>query len=135
VDKEVIYMALKAGNGDVWWYGEQALERFFTLAFEAGAAEREECAKLREVLEALRVSKEFPLCLSGQADLSQVRAVIEALKISMVEQFTTLVAEAEREECAKVCETEMVLDYDPVQTAADCAKFIRARMRNDHRAG
>jgi hypothetical protein len=49
MDKEVIYMALKAGNGDVWWCREQALERFFTLAFEAGAAaKREACAKLCE---------------------------------------------------------------------------------------
>ena len=34
----IFYMALKAGNGDVWWYGDQVLERFFALAFEAGAA-------------------------------------------------------------------------------------------------
>jgi hypothetical protein len=38
MNKEVIYMALKAGNGDVWWCREQELERFFALAFEAGAA-------------------------------------------------------------------------------------------------
>lgn len=43
---EVIKMAREAGNGDVWWYGNTALERLVQAAFNAGAdAEREECAK------------------------------------------------------------------------------------------
>ena len=42
-------------------------------------------------------------------------------------RFATLVAEHEREACAKVCEDESVLDYDSVQTSVNCAAAIRAR--------
>ena len=33
----------------------------------------------------------------------------------------------EREECAKVCESGSILDYDSVATAENCAEAIRAR--------
>jgi len=70
MDKEVIYMALKAGNGDVWWCSEQALERFFALAFEAGAAaEREACAKVCEQQEDYG-----PLCETPEECAATIRA-------------------------------------------------------------
>jgi len=45
----------------------------------------------------------------------------------MLERFAALVAAAEREACAKVCERDELLHYDPVVTADNCAAAIRAR--------
>lgn len=42
-----------------------------------------------------------------------------------VERFAYLVAAAEREECAKICDS--VNNYDNPMTANDCADAIRAR--------
>ena len=44
--------------------------------------------------------------------------------IGAYERFAALVAAAEREACAKVCED---MDHDGVMIAADCAAAIRAR--------
>lgn len=43
--------------------------------------------------------------------------------ISLVEFITA----AEREACAKMCESDAVLTHDPVATADNCAAAIRAR--------
>ena len=44
--------------------------------------------------------------------------------LGSVTRFTALVAAAEREECAKVCDG---MDHNGVMIAADCAAAIRAR--------
>ena len=44
--------------------------------------------------------------------------------LGSVTRFAALVAAAEREACAKVCED---MDHDGVMIAADCAAAIRAR--------
>ena len=50
-----------------------------------------------------------------------------------IERFATLVAEGEREECAKMCETKMPQpvvnwsDAQIVEALRDCAAAIRAR--------
>ena len=44
-----------------------------------------------------------------------------------IERFAALVAAAEREACAKVCED---MDHNGVMIAADCATAIRARGNN-----
>jgi hypothetical protein len=41
--------------------------------------------------------------------------------------FAALVAAAEREACAKVCENDFLLHYDPVQTQTKFIAAIRAR--------
>jgi hypothetical protein len=46
------------------------------------------------------------------------------LTIEELERFAALVAAAEREACAKVCED---MDHNGVMIAADCATAIRAR--------
>jgi hypothetical protein len=46
------------------------------------------------------------------------------LTIEELERFAALVAAAEREACAKVCDG---MDHDGVMIAADCAAAIRAR--------
>ena len=46
------------------------------------------------------------------------------LTIKELERFAALVAAAEREACAKVCDG---MDHDGVMIAADCAAAIRAR--------
>lgn len=43
------------------------------------------------------------------------------------ERFAELVAEHEREMCAKVCENDRLLHYDPVDTQNNIAAAIRAR--------
>jgi len=43
------------------------------------------------------------------------------------QRFAALVAAAEREECAKVCENDFLLHYDPVQTQTNFVTAIRAR--------
>ena len=45
-----------------------------------------------------------------------------------LEHFAALVAAAEREACAKVCED---MDHNGVMIAADCAAAIRARGDNE----
>lgn len=56
-----------------------------------------------------------------------------SLRFDELERFAALVAAAEREECAKVCEYRaMALDYSGNQyvrdhAALDCARSIRAR--------
>jgi hypothetical protein len=42
-------------------------------------------------------------------------------------RFAILVAAAEREACAKVCENDFLLHYDPVQTQTNFVTAIRAR--------
>ena len=61
--EDIIRMAREAGDGDIWWYGDDALERFAALVAdaaklemlmaghdewleEARKAEREACAKV-----------------------------------------------------------------------------------------
>lgn len=44
--------------------------------------------------------------------------------IGAYERFAALVAAAEREACAELCEQ---MDHDGVMIAADCAEAIRAR--------
>ena len=44
--------------------------------------------------------------------------------VSQIERFASLVAAAEREACAELCEQ---MDHDGVMIAADCAEAIRAR--------
>ena len=46
------------------------------------------------------------------------------LTIEELERFATIVAAAEREACAKVCDG---MDHNGVMIAADCATAIRAR--------
>lgn len=47
---------------------------------------------------------------------------------SEVERFASLVAAAEREECARLCELKSASMYfDRPQTPMDCANAIRAR--------
>jgi hypothetical protein len=43
-----------------------------------------------------------------------------------LKKFAELVAEREREACAKVCDE---MDHDGVMIAADCAATIRARVK------
>jgi hypothetical protein len=45
-----------------------------------------------------------------------------------LERFAALVAAAEREACAKLCEFEPIVDF---KSAADCAHLIRERGRHD----
>jgi len=44
-----------------------------------------------------------------------------------LERFAALVAAAEREACANLCDDQVPLDYDPIQTLINCADAIRAR--------
>ncbi len=45
----------------------------------------------------------------------------------LLARFAALVAAAEREACAKVCENDFLLHYDPVQTQTNFVTAIRAR--------
>jgi hypothetical protein len=49
---------------------------------------------------------------------------IERALAPIFERFATLIAAAEREACAKVCDG---MDHNGVMIAADCAAAIRAR--------
>jgi len=46
-------------------------------------------------------------------------------ELPRLQRFAELVAQAEREACAKVCDS--VNNYDNPMTASDCADAIRAR--------
>jgi hypothetical protein len=59
-----------------------------------------------------------------EAGLGSGRGVIQITK------FAALVAAAEREACAKVCDS--VNNYDNPMTASDCADAIRARGQQDN---
>ena len=48
------------------------------------------------------------------------------LTVEELERFAALVAEHERDQCAKVCED---MDHNGVMIAADCAAAIRARSK------
>ena len=102
---EIIRMAREAGFVSPSAAIHQ-LERFFNLAFEAGAAyEREVCAKESlDVLESLR-EETIAQCQQG---------MIEAYKLGQSE---------EREACAKVCETDELC----CKCGDECAAAIRAR--------
>ena len=108
--KNIVYMALKAGNGDVWWYGEQALERFFALASEAGAAA--ERNKLADWM------TQYGFATGHGSTMEQL---CDALGTEIVDRIEMEV-DAQRELCAKLCETECAQN-----DGITCAEEIRAR--------
>jgi putative IMPACT (imprinted ancient) family translation regulator len=72
---DIIRMAKESGNGDLWWYGERALERFFAAAYAAGAAA--ERKRLREEIHSCHANCDHPVCVAVRK---------------------------EREECAELCD-------------------------------
>ena len=70
--------------------------------------------------EILLIAKQSGVRLASYSDTVDHRNVYP----HELERFAKLVAAAEREECAKVCED---MDHNGVMIAADCAAAIRAR--------
>ncbi len=56
--------------------------------------------------------------------MAEEAGAIHYWHLSNLERFAALVAAAEREACAELCEQ---MDHDGVMIAADCAEAIRAR--------
>jgi hypothetical protein len=80
------------------------------------------------------MNREDIIRMAKEAGLNDPRAVVHAyceLKLTgHLERFAALVAAAEREACAKVCEilgTEDDSFYAEFSRAKDCAEAIRAR--------
>ena len=69
--------------------------------------------------EILLIAKQSGVRLASYSDTVDHRNVYP----HELERFAKLVAAAEREECAKVCED---MDHNGVMIAADCAAAIRA---------
>ena len=70
------------------------------------------------------LTKDDVMGMALEAGLGSGRGVIQITK------FAALVAAAEREECAKVCDS--VNNYDNPMTASDCADAIRARGQQEN---
>jgi hypothetical protein len=72
------------------------------------------------------MDREEIIRMAREAGFRDTTSPIVALSVSweQVEQFAALVAAAEREACAKVCDG---MDHNGVMIAADCATAIRAR--------
>ena len=62
--------------------------------------------------------------LAREANIKQAIETPHLLMVHELERFAALVAAAEREACAKVCDG---MDHNGVMIAADCAAGIRAR--------
>ena len=69
--------------------------------------------------EGAEMDRDDIMSMALEAGLGSGRGVIQITK------FAALVAAAEREACAKVCDS--VNNYDNPMTASDCADAIRAR--------
>lgn len=67
-----------------------------------------------------RMAREAGLYLDGE----NTQQPLYVLNPEELERFAALVAAAEREACAELCEQ---MDHDGVMIAADCAEAIRAR--------
>ena len=61
---------------------------------------------------------------ASQAELERFAALVAAAEREACLEMVGILVEAEREECAKVCDQ---MDHDGVMIAADCAAAIRAR--------
>lgn len=85
---------------------------------------RDEIIKLaREA--GFNVEQGFLLRVTGiDEDLERFAALVAAAEREACLEMVGILVEAEREECAKVCDQ---MDHDGVMIAADCAAAIRAR--------
>ena len=72
------------------------------------------------------MDREEIIRMAREAGFRDTTTPVVALGVSweQVERFATLIAAAEREACAKVCDG---MDHNGVMIAADCAAAIRAR--------
>ena len=71
----------------------------------------------------IRMAREAGMEQDGDNFFSPSHEEID-VHITDLERFAALVAAAEREACAELCEQ---MDHDGVMIAADCAEAIRAR--------
>ena len=71
----------------------------------------------------IRMAREAGMEQDGDNFFSPSHEEID-VHITDLERFAALVAAAEREACAALCEQ---MDHDGVMIAADCAEAIRAR--------
>jgi hypothetical protein len=101
--EDIIRMAREAYGTATWLPDE--LARFVKLAYEAGAA------KEREARQAAQIENEELKARRARAGLEQQRAVL-----------------AEREACAKVCESLPM--QQEIDVRDECAAAIRARKDN-----
>ncbi len=75
-----------------------------------------------DILRMVRESTDTPAAALPEQDDDLVAFYFDEL-----ERFAALVAAAEREACAKLCDDQVPLDYDAIQTLINCADAIRAR--------
>ena len=74
------------------------------------------------------MNREDIIRMAREAGFRDTTTPVVALGVSweQVQRFAALVAAAEREACAKVCDD---MDHNGVMIAADCAAAIRARSK------
>ena len=70
------------------------------------------------------MTREDIIRMAQEANIKQAIETPHLLMVKELERFAALVAAAEREACAKVCDG---MDHNGVMIAADCATAIRAR--------
>ena len=70
------------------------------------------------------MNREEVIRMAREANIKQAIETPHLLMVHELERFAALVAAAEREACAKVCDG---MDHNGVMIAADCATAIRAR--------
>ena len=79
------------------------------------------------------MTKDDIIRMAREAGLPYIYQTGEVANLGLVERFASLVAAAEREACAKVCESKMPnpvqnwADSQIVNALRDCAEAIRAR--------
>lgn len=70
------------------------------------------------------MNREEIIRMALEAGMSHFSYFVTTAHVEDLERFADLVAEHEREACAKVCDG---MDHNGVMIAADCAAAIRAR--------